>query len=162
MFSFIGTHSLVAEGDGRRFTRAAAVPHRRAGSARLDHPLLVKSLKVADDLRDHPDELAGNIRDVLLRQLTLLLSPGARSAEGRLELRHSIRRAETLPGIALPELAETEPALHGRVLELRLALQHPDNLRHDRQQLPYHFVDILLTELPRCLAVSGVSHCSMR
>ena len=36
---------------------------------------------------------------------------------------HSIRRAETLPGIALPELTETEPALHGRVLELRLALQ---------------------------------------
>src|SRR5260370_33056576 len=115
MFSFIGRHSLVAEGDGRRFTRAAAVPHRRAGSARSDHPLLVKSLKVADDLRDHPDELAGNIRDVLLRQLTLLLSPGPRGAQRRLELGPSLRRRETLPGIALAELAEDETGLPGRV-----------------------------------------------
>ena len=52
--------------------------------------------------------------------------------------------------------------LHRPVLRLRLALQHSHDLRHDRQDLSHHFIDILLAQLAWHLAVSGVSHCSMR
>jgi hypothetical protein len=45
---------------------------------------------------------------------------------------------------------------------LRLTLQCSDNLWHDWQNLPHHFVHILLAELARCLSVSGISDCRMR
>jgi len=41
-------------------------------------------------------------------------------------------------------------------------LQHSDDLRHDRQELPYHFIDILLAEQSRRLAVGGISDSSVR
>src|SRR4051812_33719807 len=44
-------------------------------------------------------------------------------------------------------LTQTLPAMHGGVLQLRLVLQHSNDLRHDRQQLADHFVHILLTQL---------------
>ena len=109
--------------------------------------------------------MTGNVRDILLRQLPLL-SPGTRSAERRLELRNSKLRPEVLPEvlrrIAESELTETVAALHRGVLQLRLALQHSDDLRHDGQELPYHFIDILLAEQSRRLAVGGISDSSVR
>ena len=54
-------------------------------------------------------------------------------------------------------LTEALPAQHGGVLQLRLVLQHSDDLWHDRQQLPHHFVDILLAQLPRRLAEGRVT-----
>jgi len=57
-------------------------------------------------------------------------------------LRNSKLRPEVLRGIAESELTETVAALHRGVLQLRLALQHSDDLRHDGQDLPHHFIDI--------------------
>jgi hypothetical protein len=83
-----------------------------------DHPLLVKALKVSDHLGDYPDQLTRDVSDILLAELPLLLAPAARSAERRLELRHSIWRSEILQRVTLPELTEAlaETALHGRIL----------------------------------------------
>jgi len=113
------------------------------------HPLLVEGLKVADDLRDHADQLSGDVGNILLCQLPLLLAKGPWTAERRLELRRAELRTEALRGIAkseltLAELTLAEAALHGGVLELRLALQHPDNLGHDGHDLPHHFIHVLL------------------
>ena len=143
-----------------------------------DHPLLIESLKVADDLGNHADQLARDVSDVLLRQLPLLLSPAGQAAERRLELRRAKWRPETaLAELTLAVLAqalltqalltqalltETLPAQHGGVLQLRLVLQHPNDLWHDRQQLADHFVDILLAQLPRCLAECRVADCPVR
>src|SRR5260370_40061683 len=132
-----------------------------AGSAifqRSDHALLAKSLKAPDHLGDYSDQLAGDICDILLGQLPLL-SPGGRNAKRRLELRHPKLRPEILHRITLPELTQALlpqalAALHGSILQLRLVLQHSDDLWHD---LPHHFVDILLAQRARRLAVSGVS-----
>jgi len=41
-------------------------------------------LKVPDDLRNHPDELARNVRDILRCQLPLVLAPASRGTERRL------------------------------------------------------------------------------
>jgi hypothetical protein len=73
-----------------------------------DHPLLIVSLKVPDDLRDHPDKLARNVRDILLCQLPLLLAPSGRGAERRLQLRSSKSklRPEALCRITQSELAQ--------------------------------------------------------
>src|SRR5882762_5132612 len=129
------------------------------------HPRLIESLQVPDDLGNHPDQLTGNVRDILLCQLPLL-SPGTRSAERRLELRDSKLRPEALPEvlrrIAEAELTEASAALHRGMLQLRLALKHSDDLRHDGQDLPHHFIDILLTEQTRRLTVSGISDSSVR
>jgi hypothetical protein len=104
----------------------------RAGSAVCnllsDHALLVESLKVPDDLRNHSDQLARNVGHILLCQLPLVLPPRGRGAERRLHLRpaKSELRPEVLPRIALSELAQTLLAeallaqtlapLHGGVL----------------------------------------------
>ncbi len=143
---------------------------RRQRKSLSDHPLLVQSLKVADDLRDDADQLAGDVSNILLCQLPRLLSPAARCAECRLELRYAELRPEVLGRIALAELtqaaeallAEALSALHGRVLQLRLVLQHPDDLRYDREDLSHHFVDILLAQLPRRLAERGISDRGVR
>src|SRR5882762_7666993 len=100
------------------------------------HALLVKGLQVPDHLRNHADKLARDISDILLRQLPLLLSPAGRGAERRLELRHAKLPAEVLQRVALAELTEAQTAaLHGRILQLWLALQHSHDLRDDRQDL---------------------------
>jgi hypothetical protein len=54
-------------------------------------------------------------------------------------------------------LSEALSALHGGILQLRLVLQHSDDLGHDGQQLPDDFVDILLTQLPRRLTKGRVA-----
>src|SRR5438067_2114335 len=54
----------------RRFGRRSRL------TARSDHPLLAVGLKVADDLGNDADQLAGDVGDVLLRQLSLLSAPG--------------------------------------------------------------------------------------
>jgi hypothetical protein len=82
-----------------------------------------------------------------------------------LELRDSKLCPKVLPeilsGSAESELTEAA-AMHRSVLQLRLALQHSDDLRHDGQELPYHFIDILLAEQSRRLAVGGISDSSVR
>ena len=67
---------------------------------RLDHPLLAISLKIADDLWDHADQLAGDVGDILLRQLSVLAK-----ARGTAKRRLELRRAELLA-----------PPLHRRCL----------------------------------------------
>jgi len=64
--------------------------------------------------------------------------------------------------LAEPLLTEALPALHSGVLQLRLVLQHSDDLRYDRQELPDHFVDILLTQLSRRLAKGRVADRPVR
>src|SRR5260370_8462971 len=161
---FLHREALVRVGSDRRGQWPAAADCRSSWQRNLrsDHPLLVESLKVTDDLGNHPDELAGNVRDILLRQLPLLLAPAGRSAERRLELWHSKLRPEILRRIAQTKLTQAGAALHGSVLQLRLALQHSDNLWHDGQYLPHHFVHILLAEQARRLAVGGISDCRVR
>ena len=112
---------------------------------------------------DYSDQLAGDVCDILLGQLPLL-SPGGRNANRRLELRHPKLRPEILHRITLPELTQALlpqalAALHGSILQLRLVLQHSDDLWHD---LPHHFVDILLAQRARGLSVSGISDCRVR
>jgi hypothetical protein len=182
-----GCEAVVAEGLGTNivillhrvhrdaFTTVARRPPLSVGGSHLlplgrkrdllrsDHALLVESLKVSDHLGDYSDQLTGDVRDILLGQLPLL-SPGGRSAKRRLELRHAKLRPEILHRITLPELTQALlpqallpqalAALHGSILQLRLVLQHSDDLWHD---LPHHFVDILLAQRARRLAVSGVS-----
>src|SRR5258705_10042263 len=82
--------------------------------------------KVSDHLRDHPDQLTRDVRDILLGQLPLLLAPSNRSAERRLELRRAKRRSVILQRIPQSELtkallaqallAEAGAALHRRIL----------------------------------------------
>src|SRR5229473_3117629 len=91
---------------GRRQSPVAT--RREAQALRSDHALLVESLQVPDHLGDHPNKLARDLRDILLGQLPLLLSPGGRSAERRLVLRRSKLRAEVLQGMTLPELTQAE------------------------------------------------------
>src|SRR3981081_2761418 len=146
--------AFMTVGSDRRFRQAAAANCRSGWrrNAPSVHPLLVESLEVPDDLGNHPDQLTGNVRDILLCQLPLL-SPDGRSAERRLELRDSKLGPEALPEV-LRRIAESEltqagltqtgATLHRSVLQLRLALQHSDDLRHDGQDLPYHFIDVLL------------------
>ena len=115
------------------------VVERAAQFARLDHPLLAVGLKIPDHLGNQADQLARDVSDVLLGQLTLL--PGKdRSAERCLELR---------PAKLLTK--RRHPALQRCVLQLRLALQHADDLRHDWQDLSDDFVDVLLAQQPRRL-----------
>ena len=149
-------------GGDRRFRQAAAANCRSGWrrNAPSVHPLLVESLQVPHDLGNHPDQLTGNVRDILLCQLPLL-SPAGRRAERRLELRDSKLCPEILSGSAESELTEAA-AMHRSVLQLRLALQHSDDLRHDGQELPYHFIDILLAEQSRRLTVGGISDSSVR
>src|SRR5882724_4807043 len=122
-------------GGDRRFRQAAAANCRSGWRCKAPsvHPLLVESLQVPHDLGNHPDQLTGNVRDILLCQLPLL-SPAGRRAERRLELRDSKLCPEVLPEILSritePELTEAA-AMHRSVLQLRLALQHSDDLRHD-------------------------------
>src|SRR6266566_4186504 len=128
---------------------AARIAGRTGRDWRSVHPLLVEGLKIADDLRDHADQLSGDVGNILLRQLPLLLAKSPQTAERGLELRRAELRTKVLRGMAkseltLSELTQAEAALHGRMLELRLTLQHPDNLRHDRQDLPHHFIHVLL------------------
>ncbi len=123
---------------------AAQIAGRTGRDLRSVHPLLVEGLKVADDLRDHADQLSGNVGDILLCQLPLLLAKASHTAERRLELRRAKLRTEALRGIAQSELTQAGTALHGGILELRLTLQHPDNLGHDGQDLPHHFTHVLL------------------
>src|SRR5712671_6114733 len=158
---------FMTVGSDRRFRQAAAANCRSGWrrNAPSVHPLLVESLQIPHDLGDHPDQLTRNVRDILLCQLPLL-SPAGRRAERRLELRDSKLCPEVLPeilsGSAESELTEAAAALHRGVLQLRLALQHSDDLRHDRQDLPYHFIDILLAEQSRRLAVGGISDSRLR
>ncbi len=104
-------------GGRRRFWQAAAANCRSDWQRDPPsvHPRLVESLQVPDDLGNHPDQLTGNVRDILLCQLPLL-SPGTRSAERRLELRNSKLRSEALPEvlrrIAEPELTQARAALN--------------------------------------------------
>ena len=138
---------------------AARIAGRTGRDWRSVHPLLVEGLKIADDLRDHADQLSGDVGNILLRQLPLLLAKSPQTAERGLELRRAELRTKVLRGMAkseltlseltlseltLAELTQAEAALHGRMLDLRLTLQHPDNLRHDRQDLPHHFIHVLL------------------
>src|SRR5712671_976714 len=159
--------AFMTVGSDRRFRQAAAANCRSGWrrNAPSVHPLLVESLQIPHDLGDHPDQLTRNVRDILLCQLPLL-SPAGRRAERRLELRDSKLCTEVLPeilsGSAVSELTEAAAALHRCVLQLRLALQHSDDLRHDGQELPYHFIDILLAEQSRRLAVGGISASSVR
>jgi len=120
--------AFITVGGGRRLRQAAAADCHSGWQHNLlsDHPLLVVSLKVPDDLRDHPDKLARNVRHILLCQLPLVLPRGGRGAERRLELRpEALRRialseltqallAEALLAKAL--LAKALAALHGGVL----------------------------------------------
>ena len=46
--------------------------------------------------------------------------------------------------------------MHGGVLQLRLALQRSN------QELPHHFIHILLAQLARRLSVGGISYCRVR
>lgn len=150
----------------RRFWRRSRL------TARSDHPLLAVGLKVTDDLGYDADQLAGDVGDILLRQLSLL-AKARRTAECRLELRRAELRTPhlrwlSLCGIAGTELTEaseltlTGTAVHGRMLHLGLALQHSHDLRHDRQDLPHHLAHVLRTELPRRLAVSRIAHSCER
>src|SRR5438445_5646702 len=92
--------AAAPEGGGRRLPAGA-------GSELLsDHSVLIERLKVADDLGNHADQLARDVSDVLLGQLSRLLSPGGRGAERGLELRHTKWRPEGLGRMALPELTE--------------------------------------------------------
>src|SRR6266702_4808491 len=126
-----------------------------APSARSDHPLLAVGLKVADDLGNDADQLAGDVGDVLLRQLSLL-TKARRTAECRLELRRAELRTPHLRWLSLRGIAETEltgaseltltdTAVHGRMLHLGLALQHSHDLRHDGQDLPHALAHVLRT-----------------
>src|SRR6266849_7165785 len=152
-----GCGAVVAEGSGTNigillhrdaFTAVVWRPPPSAGGShrlplgrkrdllRSDHALLVESLKIPDHLGDYSDQLAGDVRDILLGQLPLL-SPGGRSAKRRLELRHAKLRPEILHRITLPELTQALlpqalAALHGSILQLRLVLQHSDDLWHYR------------------------------
>ena len=122
---------------------------------RSDHPLLAVGLKVADDLGNHADQLAGDVGDILLSQLSLLAKTRCPS-ERRLELRRAELRTPSLHWRSLlRRIADTElsgasklltkarPAVHGGMLHLRLALQHSNDLRHDGQDLPHDFVHVL-------------------
>src|SRR5258706_3966591 len=112
--------AFITVGGDRRLRQAAAADCHSDWQHNLlsDHPLLVESLKVPDDLRDHPDQLARNVSDILLCQLPLVLPPSGRGAEGRLDLRpaRSKFRPEALRRIALSELTQAGAALHGGVL----------------------------------------------
>src|SRR3954451_15954891 len=124
-------------------------------TARSDHPLLAVGLKVTDNLGNDADQLAGDVGDVLLRQLSLLAKAG-RTAECRLELRRAELGTPHLRWLRLRGIAETElteaseltltgTAMHGRMLHLRLALQHSHDLRHDGQDLPHDLAHVLRT-----------------
>src|ERR1700722_4567249 len=153
----------------KAFMKLAGRPPRLAGGGRplpiegmqrllrSDHALLVEGLQVPDHLGNYPDQLAGDVSDILLGQLPLLLAPAKGSAERRLELRPTKRRSEILQRVAQRELAKTllaktllaiallaeaslanallakskAAAFHRPVLRLRLALQHSHDLRHD-------------------------------
>src|SRR5205814_605257 len=76
-------------------------------------------------------------------------------------------RTPHLRGLSLRRIAETEltltgTAVHGRMLHLGLALQHPHDLRHDGQDLPHDLVHVFRTQLPRRLAVSRIAHSCER
>ena len=93
--------------------------------------------------------LTRDICDILLTELALrLLSSNRRGAERRLDLRRSELTKRT--------------ALRGRVLEVRLTLQHADHLRHEGHKLPDHFIHILLAQLARYLAIGGVANARIR
>jgi hypothetical protein len=161
----------------RRFRRRPLIA-TRTGEWRSDHPLLAIGLKVTDHLGNDPDQLAGDVGHILLRQLSLLAEAHG-TAERRLELRCAELSAPslspTLRWVAetklteaselLPlasELAETEPALHGRVLRLLLALQHSHDLGNDGQDLSHDFIHVLRAQLPRSLAVGCVADAAER
>ena len=57
----------------------------------------------------------------------------------------------------LAELALADAAMHGGMLHLWLALQHSNDLRHDRQDLPHDFVHVLRAQLPRRLAKGSLA-----
>src|SRR5882757_5596806 len=99
--------------------RSCVVVEGAASIARLDHSLLVVGLKIPDHLGNQSDQLARDVSDVLLSQLALL-SRQDRRAERRLEL---------WPAELLTK--RRQATLQGRVLRLRLTLQHTDDLRHD-------------------------------
>jgi len=128
----------------RRFWRRSRL------TARSDHPLLAVGLKVTDDLGYDADQLAGDVGDVLLRQLSLL-ARARLTAECRLELRRAELRTPHLPRLSLrgTELTGaselTLTAVHGRMLHLGLALQHSHDLRHDREDLPHDLAHVLRT-----------------
>ena len=134
----------------RRFWRRSRL------TARSDHPLLAVGLKVADDLGYDADQLAGDVGDVLLRQLSLLLAKARLTAECRLELRRAELRTPHLRWLSLRGIAKAEltgdseltltgTAVHGRMLHLGLVLQHSNDLRHDGQDLPHDLAHVLRT-----------------
>src|SRR5215469_14137983 len=120
----LGLRACATAGESRRRWRDADSP-----GAALDRALLVEGLQVADRLRDDADQLAHHLAHVLLGELALH-PPRRLAAERRQMLRPS-----GLAGV---------PAEHGSGLQRSLALQRADDLRHDRQDLPHHFVDVLL------------------
>src|SRR5437660_11421670 len=91
---------------------AARIAGRTGRDLRSVHPLLVEGLKVADDLRDHTDQLSGNVGNILLCQLPLLLAKASHTAERRLELRLAKLRTDALRGLARSEPTHARTALH--------------------------------------------------
>src|SRR5258708_103195 len=141
---------------GDRHSRKAAVASCCATEcagrfARLNPALLVEGLEIPNHLGNDADKLPRDVSDILLAKLALWLPSKTRHAERRLELR---------PKLLLPE--RRQAALQRGILQLRLALQHADDLRHDRQDLFHHFIHILLAQQARRLAVGGISKCCVR
>jgi hypothetical protein len=172
MFSSGGKHDGSER--NRRFGRRSLITLRTGRELRSDHPLLAIGLKVTYDLRNDADQLAGDVGQILLRQLSLL-ARGHGTAERRLELRCAELSAPGLRRMAETELAEasellaeaseltlTEAALHGRIVRLLLALKHSNDLRNDGQDLPHDFIHVLRAQLPRRLAVGCVADSAER
>src|SRR5260370_33387893 len=69
--------ALVTVGSDRRAQWPAAADCRSSWQRNLrsDHPLLVESLKVTDDLGNHPDELPESVRDLLICHMQPALAP---------------------------------------------------------------------------------------
>src|ERR1051325_8113613 len=113
---------LLRRKHAQRQARPPLFWRRSRPTAGSDHPLLAVGLKVTDDLGYDADQLAGDVGDVLLRQLSLL-AKARRTAECRLELRRAELRTPHLRWLSLRRIAETEltltgTAVHGRLLHL--------------------------------------------
>jgi hypothetical protein len=90
---------------------AAAADCRSDGrDLRSVHPLLVEGLKVTDDLGNHADQLSGDVGDILLRQLPLLLAKAEARRTTERCLGAEILRGMAKSGLTKPELTETEAA----------------------------------------------------
>src|SRR6266404_317298 len=65
--------SVVTVALCRRQSPLATWRETQSRALRSDHTLLVERLQIPDHLRDHPDQLARDVSDILLGQLPLLL-----------------------------------------------------------------------------------------